>query len=103
MALSLKDRVRESSSTTGTGTITLAGAYVGFQTFASVISDGDTVYYTIHNTAPGYETEWEVGLGTFTASGTTLSRDTILSSSNSGSAVIFRAGTKEVFITQPAE
>ena len=103
MALSLKDRVRESSSTTGTGTITLAGAYVGFQTFASVISDGDTVYYTIHNTAPGYETEWEVGLGTFTASGTTLSRDTILSSSNSGSAVNFSAGTKEVFITQPAE
>jgi hypothetical protein len=103
MALSLKDRVRESSSTTGTGTITLAGAYVGFQTFSSAISDGDTVYYTIHNTAPGYETEWEVGLGTFTLSGTTLSRDTILSSSNAGSAVDFNAGTKEVFIAQPAE
>jgi hypothetical protein len=103
MALSLKDRVRESSSTTGTGTITLAGAYVGFQTFSSAISDGDTVYYTIHNTAPGYETEWEVGLGTFTLSGTTLSRDTILSSSNAGSAVNFNAGTKEVFIAQPAE
>ena len=103
MALSLKDRVRESSSTTGTGTITLAGAYIGFQTFSSAISDGDTVYYTIHNTAPGYETEWEVGLGTFTLSGTTLSRDTILSSSNSGSAVNFNAGTKEVFIAQPAE
>ena len=100
MALSLKDRVRESSSTTGTGTITLAGAYIGFQTFSSAISDGDTVYYTIHNTAPGYETEWEVGLGTFTLSGTTLSRDTILSSSNSGSAVNFNAGTKEVFIAQ---
>lgn len=103
MALSLKDRVRESSSTTGTGTITLTGAYVGFQTFASAISDGDTVYYTIHNTASGYESEWEVGIGTFTLSGTTLSRDTILSSSNSGSAVNFNAGTKEVFITQPAE
>ena len=103
MALSLKDRVRESSSTTGTGTITLAGAYVGFQTFASAVTDGDTVYYTIHNTAPGVENEWEVGLGTFTASGTTLSRDTILSSSNSGSAVNFSAGTKEVFIVQPAE
>lgn len=103
MALSLKDRVRESSSTTGTGTITLAGAYIGFQTFASAVTDGDTVYYTIHNTSPGVETEWEVGLGTFTASGATLSRDTILSSSNSGSAVNFSAGTKEVFITQPAE
>jgi hypothetical protein len=103
MALSLKDRVRESSSTTGTGTITLAGAYVGFQTFASAVTDGDTVYYTIHNLGSGVEDEWEVGLGTFTASGTTLSRDTILSSSNAGSAVNFSAGTKEVFITQPAE
>ena len=103
MALSLKDRVRESSATTGTGTITLAGAYVGFQTFASAVSDGDTVYYTIHNTGSGVDGEWEVGIGTFTASGTTLSRDTILSSSNSGSAVNFSAGTKEVFITQPAE
>ena len=103
MALSLKDRVRESTSTTGTGTITLTGAYVGFQTFASAISDGDTVYYTIHNTASGFESEWEVGIGTFTLSGTTLSRDTILSSSNAGSAVNFSAGTKEVFITQPAE
>jgi len=103
MALSLKDRVRESTSTTGTGTITLTGAYVGFQTFASAISDGDTVYYTIHNTASGFESEWEVGIGTFTLSGTTLSRDTILSSSNAGSAVNFNAGTKEVFITQPAE
>jgi len=103
MALSLKDRVRESTSTTGTGTITLTGAYVGFQTFSSAISDGDTVYYTIHNTASGFESEWEVGIGTFTLSGTTLSRDTILSSSNAGSAVNFNAGTKEVFITQPAE
>ena len=102
MALSLQDRVRESSATTGTGTITLAGAYVGFVTFASSVSDGDTVYYTIHNTETGFEAEWEVGIGTFTLSGTTLSRDTILSSSNSGSAVNFSAGTKEVFITQPA-
>jgi len=102
MALSLQDRVRESSATTGTGTITLAGAYVGFRTFASAVNDGDTVYYTIHNTAPGVEDEWEVGLGTFTLSGTTLSRDTILSSSNTGSAVNFSAGTKEVFITQPS-
>ena len=103
MALSLQNRVRESSTTTGTGTITLAGAYIGFVTFASAVSDGDTVYYTIHNTSPGVEDEWEVGIGTFTLSGTTLSRDTILSSSNAGSAVNFSAGTKEVFITQPAE
>src|SRR6056300_399856 len=103
MALSLQDRVRESSATTGTGTITLASAYVGFRTFASAVNDGDTVYYTIHNTAPGVEDEWEVGLGTFTLSGTTLIRDTILSSSNTGSAVNFSAGTKEVFITQPSD
>lgn len=103
MALSLKDRVRESSSTTGTGTITLSGAYPGYQSFTSAVSDGDTVYYTIHNTASASIGEWEVGIGTFTASGTTLSRDTILSSSNSGSAVNFSAGTKEVFITQPSD
>lgn len=103
MALVVKDRVRETSTTTGTGTVTLGGAYDGYQTFASAVADGSTVFYCIHNTSIGVEDEWEVGLGTFTLSGTTLSRTTIYSSSNSGSAVNFSAGTKEVFLTYPAE
>lgn len=99
MALVLKDRVKETSTTTGTGTFTLAGASTGFQSF-SVIGDGNTVYYCI--VRPG-SSEWEVGIGTYTSSGTTLSRDTILESSNSGSAVDFGAGSKDVFCTYPAE
>ena len=79
MALVFKDRVRETTTTTGTGTVTLAGAVTGFQTF-SAIGDGNTTYYTI-----ALGTEWEVGVGTYTSSGTTLSRDTVLASSNSGS------------------
>jgi hypothetical protein len=97
MALVVKDRVQETSTTTGTGTITLAGAVSGFQSF-SAIGDGNTTYYAIVGGA-----EWEVGLGTYTSSGTTLSRDTILESSNGGSAVNFSAGTKNVFVTYPAE
>lgn len=97
MAFVVKDRVKETTTTTGTGTITLAGAASGFQAF-SVIGDGNTTYYTI---AGG--SEFEVGVGTYTSSGTTLSRDTILESSNSGSAVNFSAGTKDVFVTYPAE
>jgi len=97
MALVLKDRVKETSTTTGTGTFTLAGAASGFQSF-SVIGDGNTTYYTIDG-----GTEWEVGIGTYTLLGTTLSRDTILESSNGGSAVNFNAGTKNVFVTYPAE
>jgi hypothetical protein len=97
MPLVLADRVYETTTTTGTGTITLAGAVSGFQSF-SVVGNGNTTYYTI---AGG--TEWEVGLGTYTASGTVLSRDSILESSNSGSAVNFSAGTKDVFVTYPAE
>jgi hypothetical protein len=99
MALVVKDRVRETTTTTGTGTITLGGATTGFQSF-SVIGDTNTTFYTIQlaNT-----NEWEVGVGTYTLSGTTLSRDTILESSNSGSAVNFSAGTKDVFVTYPAE
>jgi hypothetical protein len=99
MPLVLKDRVKETSTTTGTGTLTLAGAATGFQSF-SVIGDGNTTYYAIVDSAAG---DWEVGLGTYTASGTTLSRDTILESSNSGSAVNFGAGAKDVFVTYPAE
>ena len=100
MALVVKDRVRESSATSGTGTITLSGAYVGFQTFSSAIADSSTVFYCIHNTSPGVETEWEVGYGTYSAN--TLTRDTIYSSST-GSAIDFSAGTKEVFVTYPSE
>jgi hypothetical protein len=99
MALVVKDRVKVTSTTTGTGTFTLGSAVLGFQNF-SVIGDGNTTYYTI--TGVG-SSEFEVGIGTFTLSGTTLSRDTILESSNSGSAVNFSAGDKEVFVTYPAE
>lgn len=98
MALVLADRVQETTTTTGTGTVTLAGAVSGFQTFAAV-GNGNSTYYTI---AGQTGTEWEVGIGTYTASGTTLSRTTVLSSSNSGSLVTFSAGTKNVFVTYPA-
>ena len=103
MALILKDRVKESSSSSGTGNITLGGAFPGYQTFNAAIATGSTVYYTIHNLAAGFDTEWEVGLGTFT-SPATLARTTILSSST-GSTINFTAGASglEVFITQPAE
>lgn len=97
MALVLKDRVKETTTTTGTGTITLAGASSGFQSF-SVIGDGNSTYYAIVG-----GTDWEVGIGTYTSSGTTLSRDTVLESSNSGSLVDFAAGSKDVFVTYPAE
>jgi hypothetical protein len=97
MPLVVKDRVQETSTTTGTGTFTLAGAVSGFQSF-SAIGNANTTYYAIVGGA-----EWEVGLGTYTSSGTTLSRDTILESSNGGTAVNFSAGTKNVFVTYPAE
>ena len=97
MPLVVKDRVQETSTTTGTGTFTLAGAVSGFQSF-SVIGDGNTTYYAIVGGA-----EFEVGLGTYTLSGTTLARTTILESSNGGTAVNFSAGTKNVFVTYPAE
>jgi hypothetical protein len=97
MPLVLKDRVKETTTTTGTGTITLDGAAVGFQAF-SAIGDGNQTYYTINDV-----TDYEVGIGTYTASGTTLSRDVILESSNSGSAVNWGAGVKDVFVTYPAE
>ena len=99
MALVLADRVKETTTTTGTGTVTLLGASTGFQSFAAV-GDGNTTYYTI---AGQTGNEWEVGIGTYTTSGTTLARTTVLSSSNSGSAVDFSAGTKDVFVTYPSE
>lgn len=99
MALVIADRVRESTTTTGTGTITLAGAVAGFQSF-SVIGNGNTTYYAISDSVAG---TWEVGIGTYTSAGTTLARNTVLESSNAGALVNFAAGTKDVFCTQPAE
>ena len=96
MALVFKDRVKETTATTGTGTVTLAGASAGFQSF-SVIGDANTTYYTLVSGS-----EWEVGIGTYTSSGTTLSRDTVLESSNAGSKIVL-AGTSDVFCTYPAE
>ena len=99
MALVVNDRVKETSTTTGTGTLSLAGAVAGFESFVAGIGNSNTTYYAIVN-ANG---EFEVGLGTVTDAGTdTLARDTIISSSNSDSAVNFSAGTKEVFCTLPA-
>jgi hypothetical protein len=99
MPLVVKDRVRETTTTTGTGTVSLIGAVTGYQSF-SVIGNGNTTFYTIALDSAG---EWEVGIGTYTASGTTLSRDIVLESSNSGSLVPFSSGTKTVFVTYPAE
>ena len=100
MALVLADRVRETTTTTGTGAVTLGGAYTGFQTFSAGVGNANSTYYTIANVLTG---EWEVGIGTYTSSGNTLSRDTVLASSNSGSLVSFVSGSKDVFVTQPAE
>lgn len=99
MALILKDRVKETTTVVGTGTVTLLGAADGYQSFAA-IGNGNTTYYTI---TAQVGTEWEVGIGTYTSSGTTLSRDIVLSSSNGGSLVNFSAGIKDVFVTQPSE
>lgn len=98
MALVLKDRVQETSTTEGTGPFTLNGAVTGFNSF-SVIGNGNTTYYTI--TTSG--SEFEIGIGTYTSSGTSLSRDTVLASSNSNNLVNFTAGTKNVFVTYPAD
>ena len=99
MALVIADRIRETSATTGTGTFTLAGAVGGYQSFAA-IGNGNTTYYTIAGQGTA---EWEVGIGTYTSSGTTLARTTVLSSSNSNNLVNFSSGTKDVFVTYPAE
>ena len=98
MALVLKDRVKETTTTTGTGTVTLAGAAAGFQSFV-VIGDGNQTFYAIVDATSG---DWEVGVGTYTSSGTTLSRTTVVSSSNAGSLVSFGAGSKDVFVTYPS-
>ena len=100
MALVINDRVKETSTTTGTGTFDLNGAATGFETFVAGIGDTNTTYYCIFNQGT---TEFEVGIGTVTDAATdTLSRDTVLSSSNSDNKVDFGSGTKDVFCTLPA-
>ena len=99
MALVINDRVKETTTTTGTGTVSLGGATTGFETFAAGIGNSNTTYYVIaHQTA----NEWEVGLGTLDGDSSDLARTTVISSSNSDSAVDFAAGTKDVFCTVPA-
>jgi hypothetical protein len=101
MALVINDRVKETSTTTGTGTFNLAGAETGYESFVSGVGTGNTTYYAIELNS---ENEWEVGIGTVTSgSPDTLSRDTIISSSNSDAAVTFSSGTKNVFCTLPAK
>lgn len=96
MATVVDDRVQETTTTTGTGTFTLAGAKTGFQSFAN-IGDGNDTYYCCTD-----GTDYEVGIGTYTASGTTLTRTTILDSTNGGSAVNWSAGSRDIFCTMPA-
>ena len=97
MALVISDRVKETTITTGTGTVTLGGAFGGFQSFSSAIGNGNTTYYTIEN-----EARWEVGIGTYSSGGNTLSRDTVLASSNSGAKITLN-GVSFVFCTLPAD
>jgi hypothetical protein len=101
MALVIANRVKETTTTAGTGTVTLLGASTGFQSFA-VIGDANTTYYTI---ASQTGNEWEVGIGTYSTTGTTLARTTVLSNSSATqpSALNFAAGTKDVFVTYPSE
>ena len=100
MAFIVNDRVKETTTTTGTGTITLLGAVEDFESFTAGIGDGNTTYYCIFHESDSYN-EWEVGYGTFTASGTTLTR-TAITSSNGDALESFSAGTKSVFCTLPA-
>lgn len=100
MALVLKDRVQETTSSPGTGAAVLLGAVTGYQTFSATMSNGDTTYYTI---ADQSGSRWEVGIGTYITSGNEIARTTILASSNSGSTVDFNSGTQVIFLTYPAE
>ena len=97
MALIINDRVKETTTTAGTGTVNLAGASTGFQSFVAGIGTTNTTYYCI-------ATEYEIGIGTITdATPDTLSRDTVLESTNSDNKVDFSAGAKDVFCTYPAK
>jgi hypothetical protein len=98
MAFVVSDRVRETSTTTGTGPVAVTGAFTGYTTFAAAIGNGNSTYYTITNDSLG---QWEVGVGTFSSG--SVSRDLILTSSNNNLIVNFGAGAKEVFVTLPAE
>jgi len=100
MAFIIKDRVKEGTTTAGTGAFALGGAGATFEPFNSYMSNGDTTYYAVVHTASGVD-EWEVGLGTWNT-GNTLTRTTVLSGSNGTSAVDFSAGTKDIFMTYPA-
>ena len=100
MALVLADRVLETCTSPGTGSVSLLGATTGYQAFSAAIGNGNTCYYTIADQAGP---NWEVGIGTYASSGNTLARTTVLASSNSGSLTNFNAGTQNVFVTYPAE
>ena len=100
MALIIKDRVKETTTTTGTGNVALGGAVSNFVTFSSVLSDSDTTYYAI---VDSNNSAFEVGLGTYVSSGNTIARTTVLASSNSGSAVSLSAGSKVIFCAFPAD
>ena len=99
MALVINDRVKVTSTTTGTGAMALGSAVTGFETFAAGIGNNNTTYYCIFNQGT---TEFEVGLGTLDGSSANLTRTTVISSCNSDSAVDFSSGTKDVFCTLPA-
>jgi hypothetical protein len=99
MALILKDRVKETTVTTGTSSFALDGAVTGYQAFSAAIGDANTTYYAVYL---DNSTEWEVGIGTYSSSGNTLARTTILASSNAGSIVTFSAGTKQIWCDYPA-
>jgi hypothetical protein len=92
------DRVQETTTTTGTGTVSLGGAVAGFQTFSSVLASGDRCHYAIVDSS----NNWEVGQGTYTSSGDTLSRDVVWASSNSGALISIAAGTTNVWLDSPA-
>ena len=100
MAFVLADRVKETTTTTGTGAVSLGGAETNFVAFGTALADGDTTYYAIVDDG---NADFEIGIGTYTAGTDSLSRDTILDSTNAGSAVNLGAGTKTVFITYPAD
>ena len=98
MALVLADRVKETTTTTGTSDFALGGAVSGFQTFSAGVGNSNTTYYSV-----ALGSDWEVGLGTLSSDGLTLARTTVLQSSNSDTKVSFAAGSKDVFVTYPAD
>lgn len=103
MAHVIQDRVKETTTTTGTGALTLAGAATGYQAFSAVCSTGDTLYYALQAVdGSGAPTgDWEVGFGTYSGANT-LTRTSVLASSNSGAAVSLASGTKQVWLDMPA-